>query len=161
MESASIGEVTKKAVERFRFLVGDQGVKIKESIENNLPMFMLDIESYEQALLNLLDNAVKYSVGDKLIEVSARLQTDNIIVEVSDHGIGISRKDCEKIFEKFFRSPMPDGRKIPGSGIGLTLVKDIIESHGGTIEVKSEIGKGSTFKLSFPLSKESKQKSVE
>jgi len=161
MESASIGEVTKKAVERFRFLVGDQGVKIKESIENNLPMFMLDIESYEQALLNLLDNAVKYSVGDKLIEVSARLQTDNIIVEVSDHGIGISRKDCEKIFEKFFRSPMPDGRKIPGSGIGLTLVKDIIESHGGTIEVKSEIGKGSTFKLSFPLWKESKQKSVE
>lgn len=153
MESASIGEVTKKTVERFRFLVSEQGVKIKESIENNLPMFMLDIESYEQALLNLLDNAVKYSVGDKLIEVSARLQADNIIVEVSDHGIGISRKDCEKIFEKFFRSPMPDGRKIPGSGIGLTLVKDIIEYHGGTIEVKSEIGKGSTFKLSFPLSR--------
>ncbi|MBU2446772.1 MAG: HAMP domain-containing histidine kinase [Bacteroidetes bacterium] len=159
METTSIGDATKKAIERFRLLVDGHGVLIKENIENDLPLFMLDSEAYEQVLLNLLDNAVKYSRDDKVIEVSARRQNDLIIIEVSDHGIGISKKDSEKIFEKFFRSPIPDGRKIPGSGIGLTLVKEIIKAHGGTIEVESEIGSGSTFKLSFPLSNDSRQKS--
>ena len=152
MESTSIGNATKKAIERFRLLVDGHGVIIKENIENDLPLYMLDAEAYEQVLLNLLDNAVKYSREDKLIEVSAKHENNSIIIEVTDHGIGINKKDCEKIFEKFFRSPMPDGRKIPGSGIGLTLVKEIIEAHGGTIKVESEIGRGSTFRLSFPLS---------
>ncbi|GEM_PF-644618 len=152
METASIGDATKKAIERFRLLVDGQGVIIKENIENDLPLLMLDSEAYEQVLLNLMDNAVKYSREDKVIEVSVRHQNDFIIIEVFDNGIGISKKDIEKIFEKFFRSSMPDGRKIPGSGIGLTLVKDIVEAHGGKIEVESEIGKGSTFIISFPLS---------
>ncbi|MFA5805576.1 MAG: ATP-binding protein [Melioribacteraceae bacterium] len=155
METNSISETTKKAIERFRLLVDGHGVIIKENIENDLPLYMLDSEAYEQVLLNLLDNAVKYSREDKFIEVSCKHQNDSIIIEVSDHGIGISKKDIEKIFEKFFRSPIPDGRKIPGSGIGLTLVKEIIEAHGGKIEVESEIGKGSTFKFSFPLSNDS------
>ncbi|MDP2035904.1 MAG: ATP-binding protein [Ignavibacteria bacterium] len=158
MENTSVGDATKKAIERFRLLVDGQGVVIKENIENNLPLFMLDAEAYEQVLLNLLDNAVKYSCENKLIEVSAKHQNDYIIIEVIDCGIGISKKDCEKIFEKFFRSPMPDGRKIPGSGIGLTLVKEIIEAHGGKITVESEIGRGSTFKLFFALSNNDKQK---
>ncbi len=158
METTSIGDATKKAIERFRLLVNGHGVIIKENIENDLPLLMLDSEAYEQVLLNLMDNAVKYSREDKVIEVSVRHQNDSIIIEVFDNGIGISKKDIEKIFEKFFRSTMPDGRKIPGSGIGLTLVKDIVEAHGGKIEVESEIGRGSTFKLSFPLSNEDKQK---
>jgi len=153
MEATSMGDSTKKAIESFRWLVDGQGVIIKENIENDLPLCILDAEAYERALLNLLDNAVKYSREDKVIEISVRLQVDSIIIAISDHGIGISKKDSEKIFEKFFRSPIPDGRKIPGSGIGLTLVKEIIEAHGGTIKVESEIGKGSTFILSFPLSK--------
>jgi signal transduction histidine kinase len=152
MENVSIGDATKKAIERFRLLVDGHGVIIKENIENDLPLLMLDSEAYEQVLLNLLDNAVKYSREDKVIEVSAYHKNNSIIIEVSDHGIGISKKDIEKIFEKFFRSAMPDGRKIPGSGIGLTLVKEIVEAHGGKIEVESETGKGSTFKLSFPFS---------
>lgn len=159
METTSIGETTKKAIERFRLLVDGHGVIINENIESDLPSFMIDSEAYEQVLMNLLDNAVKYSRDDKLIEVSARHQNDSIVIEVTDRGIGISKKDCEKIFEKFFRSYMPDERKIPGSGIGLTLVKEIIVAHGGTIEVESEIGKGSTFRLSFPLSTDSTKKS--
>lgn len=154
MEVTSIGNATKTVIERFRLLVDADGVLIKENIENDLPLYMLDAEAYEQALLNLLDNAVKYSLEDKVIEISARLQDDSIIIAVSDHGIGIGKKDSEKIFEKFYRSPIPDGRKIPGSGIGLTLVKEIIEAHGGTIKVESKIGKGSTFILTFPISKD-------
>jgi two-component system phosphate regulon sensor histidine kinase PhoR len=157
MESASMGDATKKAIERFRLLVNGQGVLIKEKIENDLPSLIFDAEAYEQVMLNLMDNAVKYSPDEKVIEVSARHQNDSIIVEVSDHGIGIIKKDIEKIFEKFFRSPIPDGRKIPGSGIGLTLVKEITEAHGGTIEVESEIGRGSTFRISFPVSNNKEQ----
>lgn len=159
METTSVGDATKKAIERFRLLVDGQGVVIKENIENELPPYMLDSEAYEQVLLNLMDNAVKYSQEDKVIEVSARQQNDSIVIEVSDHGIGISKKDIEKIFEKFTRIPMPDGRKIPGSGIGLTLVKEIVEAHGGTIEVESEIGRGSTFKLFLPLSNDNEERS--
>lgn len=158
MEFTSIGDATKKAIERFRLLVDGQGVLIKENVQNNLPLLMLDTESYEQVLLNLMDNAVKYSREDKVIEISGKHQTDYVIIEVTDHGIGISKKDIEKIFEKFFRSPIPDGRKIPGSGIGLTLVKEIIEAHGGTVEVESEIGKGSRFKIFFPLTINDTQK---
>ena len=154
IEATSMADSTKKVIERFRLLVDVDGVLIKENIENDLPLLMLDAEAYEQALLNLLDNAVKYSREEKVIEISARLEDDSIIVAVADHGIGISKKDSEKIFEKFYRSPIPDGRKIPGSGIGLTLVKEIIEAHGGTIKVESKIGKGSTFILSFPISKD-------
>ena len=151
MELSSIGNVTRKVVGRFGLLVDGQGVVIKESIESNLPPCNLDVEAYEQALLNLLDNAVKFSRDEKVVEVSARLQDNTIIVTVTDHGIGIGKKDNERIFDKFFRSPPPDGRKIPGSGIGLTLVKETIEAHAGTVKVESEVGKGSTFTLSFPL----------
>jgi signal transduction histidine kinase len=153
METTSISKATKEAIERFRLLVDGQEVLIKDKIDDNLPLFMLDAETYEQMLLNLMDNAVKYSREDKVVEVSARYHNNSIIIEVTDHGIGIATKDVEKIFEKFFRSPIADGRKIPGSGIGLTLVKEIIEAHGGTIEVESKIGIGSTFKISFPLLK--------
>ena len=159
MEFTPIGDATKKAIERFRLLVDGQGVLIKENIANNLPGYMLDSEAYEQVLLNLLDNAVKYSREEKNIEVSIRQENDTIIIEISDRGIGISKKDIEKIFEKFFRSSVPDGRKIPGSGIGLTLVKEIIMAHGGTVEVESEIGKGSRFKIFFPLTIDDSQKS--
>ncbi|MDP2885355.1 MAG: ATP-binding protein [Ignavibacteria bacterium] len=160
MELSSIGDVTRKAIGRFRVLVDGQGVVIKENIESNLPPCNLDVEAYEQALLNLLDNAVKYSRDEKIVEVSARRQKDSIVVAVADRGIGIGKKDSERIFDKFFRSPLPDGRKIPGSGIGLTLVKEIIEAHAGTIAVESEIGRGSTFTLSFPLSNDSTKRSV-
>lgn len=159
METTSTGDATKKAIERFRLLVDGQGVIIKENIEKDLPLYMLDAEAYEQVLLNLMDNAVKYSREEKVIEVSCKHQNDSIIIEVSDSGIGISKKDIEKIFEKFFRSSISDGRKIPGSGIGLTLVKEIIEAHGGTIKVESEIGNGSTFILSFPLLNDKTQNS--
>ena len=160
MELSSIGDVTRKTIGRFRLLVDGQGVVIKENIESNLPPCNLDVEAYEQALLNLLDNAVKYSRDEKVVEVSARRQKDSIVVAVADCGIGIGKKDSERIFDKFFRSPLPDGRKIPGSGIGLTLVKEIIEAHAGTIAMVSEIGRGSTFTLSFPLSNDSTKRSA-
>jgi signal transduction histidine kinase len=157
-EVTSIRDATKKAIDRFRLLVDGQGVVIKENIKSNLPPCNLDVEAYEQALLNLLDNAVKYSRDEKVVELSASLQEDSIVVTVTDHGIGIGKKDSERIFDKFFRSPLPDGRKIPGSGIGLTLVKETIEAHGGTIKVESEVGKGSTFALSFPLPNDERKK---
>ena len=150
-EVTSIRDATKKVIDRFRLLVDGQGVAIKVNIENDLPPCNLDVEAYEQALLNLLDNAVKYSRNEKVVEVSARLQNNTILVAVTDHGIGISKKDSERIFDKFYRIPLQDGRNIPGSGIGLTLVKETIEAHAGTIEVESEVGKGSTFTLTFPL----------
>ncbi len=151
VELTSVGDVIRKTIERFRLLVDGQGVVIKENVVGDLPQCDLDAEALEQALLNLLDNAVKYSREEKLVVLSAAAQGDSVIVKVSDRGVGIHDRDKERIFEKFYRSEPPDGKSIPGSGIGLTLVKEIVEAHGGKIKVESEVGKGSTFTLSLPL----------
>lgn len=111
----------------------------------------IDPDEIEQTLLNLLDNAVKYSKEEKFVEVSAETQENYLVIKVSDHGCGIDKRELQKIFEKFYRIESCDGKNIPGSGIGLTLVKEIIEAHGGKVEVESEINKGSKFSLFIPI----------
>ncbi|MBI2618897.1 MAG: hypothetical protein HYW57_02340 [Ignavibacteriales bacterium] len=150
-QMTSGGDLIHKTLEQFRLLTDGQGVKLRERIPPNLPRINVDPEAIEQALLNLFDNAVKYSREEKLVEVSTEVTANYLRVKVSDHGHGIEKRDLEKIFEKFYRIDSRNGKKIPGSGIGLTLVKEIIEAHGGKVTVESELDKGSTFVLSIPL----------
>ena len=104
-----------------------------------------------QALLNLLNNAVKYSSASKHIDVRAYELAGNVFVEVADQGIGIPRSEQKKIFEKFYR--VSDGlvHDTKGSGLGLSIVKHIVEAHGGQISVDSQVGKGSRFIISMPI----------
>jgi signal transduction histidine kinase len=154
METVPIGDVVSKTVNRFRLLIDGQGVMVREQIPPDLPKLKVDADALEQALLNLLDNAVKYSGENKYVEVSARIQGQNIFIKVSDRGSGISKSDLRKIFEKFYRVESREGKKVPGSGIGLTLVKEIVEAHEGRVEVESEVGKGSVFTLIIPIKEE-------
>jgi len=151
MEVVPVTDVISKALDRFRLLVDGQGVKLSAQVSPDLPSARMDPEAIEQALLNLLDNAVKYSTEDKFVEVSADTQAGQLIVKVSDRGCGIDKKDLQKIFEKFYRVESSDSKKVVGSGIGLTLVKEIIEAHGGRVEVESGVGKGSVFTLTIPI----------
>jgi signal transduction histidine kinase len=109
-----------------------------------------DADAVRQALLNLVDNAVKYSAGRKRVAVRLAENDGDVEVSVSDRGIGIPAEDREKIFEAFFRSPAAVRHDPKGVGLGLKIVKHIMDAHGGTIDLRSMPGKGTTFTLKFP-----------
>jgi signal transduction histidine kinase/tetratricopeptide (TPR) repeat protein len=125
-------------------------------IQENIPKLNLDKEAFSQALINLLDNAVKFSPDKK--EIHAHLSTDeeNMMLEVKDKGIGIPTDEMDKIFEKFYQGKNALKRTVKGAGLGLTLVKHTVEAHGGRVSVKSKVGEGSAFSLIFPITRESK-----
>jgi signal transduction histidine kinase len=117
-----------------------------------LPQAVLDRDAIGQALLNLIDNAVKYSENAERKEVTVRLgeRDRSILISVADHGIGIAPEEQKKIFEKFYRVSTGLVHDVKGSGLGLSLVKHIVEAHRGSVTVESTPGRGSTFTISLP-----------
>jgi signal transduction histidine kinase len=121
-------------------------VQIDESIGEQ----MWDRDAVSRALLNLVDNAIKYSADEKAIEVVLRQTDEHVVIEVKDRGIGIAGGDLTKIFDPYYRAQFSDTTTRRGAGLGLTLVQQILASHGGKVEVESSAGRGSTFRLMFP-----------
>lgn len=109
---------------------------------------VLDRKILTLILTNLLSNAVKFSVDDPVVKIDGAMEGEAILLTVSDNGIGIPANELPRIFERFYRATTSSG--IPGSGVGLALVRDLVLLHGGTISVKSQIGKGTSFELRFP-----------
>ena len=128
---------------------------IRLDVPSDLPTLLADKEKMVQVFTNLIENAVKFSPKGGVIEISADLDGKMIVCRVTDHGIGIAADDISRIFEKFFRANNSDKCEIPGTGLGLPIVKYIIESHNGEITVESELGIGSTFIVIIPASGES------
>jgi PAS domain S-box-containing protein len=107
-----------------------------------------------QVFLNLISNAIKYAPDAPLIDIEASTSVEMAIIAVRDYGIGIPKEQREKIFERFYRVSDPSQRMVPGLGMGLSIVAEIVKQHGGTITVDSEMGKGSTFRITLPLVEE-------
>ena len=114
----------------------------------------VDRDAIEQAILNLLHNAMKYSGASRDIDLRLQKKDNYALIQVIDRGVGIDPKEKERIFEKFYRVSSEENKRLPGTGLGLTLVSHIVKAHGGRIEVKSEPGKGSAFSIYLPLEKE-------
>ena len=112
----------------------------------------IDRNAMKLAITNLLDNAVKYSSEDSEIRVSHEKQENTLLVKIRDDGIGIPRNEQAKIFEKFYRGKNALDHSSTGTGLGLTIVKQVVETHGGKVKLESEPGKGSTFVISLPFS---------
>jgi signal transduction histidine kinase/tetratricopeptide (TPR) repeat protein len=110
-----------------------------------------DRDALEQAVLNLLYNAIKYSGKDGRIELRVERVSSEAVIQVRDYGVGVHPRDHERIFERFYRAPEDHNRRIPGTGLGLSLVKHIVESHGGRVTVESAPGQGSTFAIHLPV----------
>jgi signal transduction histidine kinase len=146
-----IAELVRNTLDSYRYQIEQQGFEFEESIDSNLPAVPVDREAIARALVNLVNNALKYSSEEKFLGV--KLYRDNGVVklEVADHGIGIARRDQSKIFEKFYRAGDPLVHNTKGSGLGLSLVRHITQAHGGDIAVESTPGKGSTFIISLPV----------
>jgi signal transduction histidine kinase len=113
-----------------------------------------DKDRLGQVFSNLLSNAIKYSPGADTVEVEIHSSAEAITISVHDHGIGIPQDQREHIFERFYRAADPSTKAFSGMGIGLYLVAEIIKHHGGTITVESAVGKGSTFHVALPLTRQ-------
>lgn len=150
-ESASLYEIIQSAARAMEYPLSQQGFKLNIHTEEGLPEIQVDHDAIEQALLNLLHNAMKYSGGSRDIELRLRRENNNALIQIMDGGIGIDPQEKDRIFEKFYRIPSPENERIMGTGLGLALVSHIVNEHGGQIEVESTPGKGSIFSIYLPL----------
>lgn len=113
----------------------------------------IDADLMEQAVVNLLDNAIKYSPSESRIELAAQVERDQLRIWVKDEGIGIARKHLPRLFERFYRVDKARSRRMGGTGLGLAIVKHIVQAHNGQVAVESVQGKGSTFTITLPFAK--------
>lgn len=146
-----IAELVRNTLDSYRYQIEQQGFQFEEKIDSDLPMLKVDREAIARALVNLINNALKYSNNEKFLGVKLYRENGVVKLEVMDHGIGIGNHDKTKIFEKFYRAGDPLVHNTKGSGLGLSLVRHITQAHGGDIAVESTPGRGSKFILSLPV----------
>jgi two-component system phosphate regulon sensor histidine kinase PhoR len=151
---ADLAEVVERALDVYRYRLEREGFKLTVEMEPDLPAVRLDENSMTLVLLNLVDNAMKYGKGEREGgEVTVRLRRTggSLALSVQDDGPGIRPEEQRKVFERFYRAKLARGRPIRGSGIGLSLVRHIVDAHGGKVTLESEVGKGCTFTIFVPI----------
>ena len=146
----SIEKTIHEIIERFQVKANEKNISIILDLPQVLPPnVLIDKQQFERAVSNLLDNAIKYSSEESEIEIRAMEKDDSVLLEIRDHGQGISNEDLLHIFEYFYRCKDKAGQ-VAGAGLGLAIAKGIIESHGGEIWAKSVLGKGTSFFFTIP-----------
>lgn len=150
MRSTDLSLIVHQVIDMYHYNFEQRGFVINEDIDIDLPDVEADTEAVTQATINLLDNAMKYSQGDKYIGISLKQRNSSVVLSVSDHGIGIPESEQKKVFQKFYRVGDSLVHNTKGSGLGLSLVEHIMNVHNGKVELESREGQGSTFSLIFP-----------
>jgi signal transduction histidine kinase len=151
-KETNLPELVCSTLESYRFQIEQNGFTFEENIARDIPPVNVDREAIARSLLNLVNNALKYSKDEKFIGVTLYRSNGSVKLEVRDRGIGISFAEQEKIFEKFYRCGDPLVHNIKGSGLGLSLVRHIARAHGGDVLVESAPEKGSKFTIELPIS---------
>lgn len=149
-EPCDVAEVIGAALEQRAKQL--RGRKLELDVPNDLPPAPMSEVLITQVLVNLLDNAVKYSPDEAAVRVSARVEGDHLVVEVADRGVGIAPADRTRVFDKFYRVERPGN--VGGTGLGLAISKGIVEAHGGTIEAQKRPGGGAILRFTLPLKAE-------
>ena len=126
------------------------GITVDVDVPDTLPV-LVDAQRMSQVVDNLISNAVKYTPEGGRVRVALNVDGGRVEIAVSDTGIGISPPDLTRLFTRFFRARQAEERSIQGVGLGLSITKSIVESHGGRIEVDSEVGRGSVFRVRLPV----------
>ena len=130
---ADVGRIVHEVIESYRFPIEQQGFTLEVDVAEELPAAQVDKEALSQALINLVNNAIKYSPDEKHLRVAARTEGNSLAISVADRGIGIAKADQKRIFEKFYRAENSLVHETKGSGLGLSLVQHIVEAHGGSV----------------------------
>jgi two-component system sensor histidine kinase SenX3 len=150
-EAVPIHLVLAEAVTRIRPAAEQAGIDIRTAEPDQHLAVMGDRRQLVSAVYNLLDNALKYSDADSVIDVGAGTDGRRVDITVADHGIGIPSRDLERVFERFYRVDVARSRQTGGTGLGLSIVRHVVANHDGEVTVDSRLGEGSTFTLRLPL----------
>jgi signal transduction histidine kinase len=146
--NSNLASILKSAIQEMNYWLDKEGFDVVTELDDTI-LASVDPEKMKQAISNLLSNAIKYSTDTKKIFVRLFKKPEHVCIEVEDKGMGIPEDMLSRIFEQFYRIGQKES--ISGTGLGLTVVKEIVEAHSGTISVTSEIGKGSKFTVRIPL----------
>jgi signal transduction histidine kinase len=157
MRSTCLGEIVRSAAKTMAYPLSQLGFTLTISSDDTEPTLIADAHALEQAILNLLGNAMKYSGDARNIEMRMGSAGNEVFVDVVDHGIGIPREEQPRIFEKFHRVQSAETEGIAGTGLGLALALHVVEAHNGRIDVVSAPGRGSTFSVRLPLQEQQGQ----
>jgi len=149
-----IGALVRDAVRAFSRYAGPRGYKVTEEIGRDLPAVRVDAGALGQIVLNLLDNAMKYSPADRPIRVRVFRAGPEVCIDVIDRGCGIPLEEQDRIFERFYRGSGEQVRGAKGSGVGLAIVREFVQEHGGSVRVQSRQGEGSTFRVVLPIAED-------
>lgn len=138
-------------VENYRVLAAERGVKLE--FKTNIDEFFLkfDSDKIKKVIENILSNAIKYTKPNSSVKINMETVEKHLIIRIKDQGAGLSQEEMKSIFDKFYRTTSSEESKITGTGLGLSLAKDLVELHGGEISVSSKIGEGSSFSISIPI----------
>jgi signal transduction histidine kinase len=158
-KETNLAELVRTTLDSYRFQIEQNGFAFEENISGDIPPLNVDPEAIARSLLNLVNNALKYSKDRKYIGVSLYRSNGSVKLEVQDRGIGIAAAEQEKIFEKFYRCGDPLVHNTKGSGLGLSLVRHIAQAHGGKVSVESVPDKGSKFTIALPIDSSVQEKS--
>jgi two-component system phosphate regulon sensor histidine kinase PhoR len=151
LSEIDIHHALEDALRRVDLIVKNQKGKIDTQLHANHTLFKGNLNHFTNLIVNLLDNAIKYSDGAPVITISTSNEDKMIILNIRDEGIGMDVNTQKHIFEKFFREQSGNIHNVKGHGLGLSYVKKVIELHGGDIKLISKIRKGTTFVISVPL----------
>ena len=150
-QQVRLDDVVEGAARAMRYPLAQAGFALDVELERGLPPVAADTDALQQAILNLLTNAMKYSGGSRRIRLGLDRQNGDARIQVADQGIGIAPADQDHVLERFYRARTSDNANIPGTGLGLTLVAHIVAAHGGAVDIDSRLGEGSTFSIRLPL----------
>ena len=138
----SINNMINGIIQKLEFSIKEKEHNVVLNIQESVPNLIGDNDGIEQVLLNVISNAIKYTENGGIIEVSAYNKENDIVIKVKDNGIGIPKKDLDRIFERFYRVEKGRSREMGGTGLGLSIAEEIIAAHNGTIELESDFGEG-------------------
>lgn len=151
LEMCHPSRIVQNAAYELRERASDQQITLRTEVSDSLPEFACDAEQFERAIINLVENAIKFTPGGGMVTVRAHDNHDALIFEVQDTGVGIEKDLQSRVFDRFYRANQKGTEHVSGSGLGLSLVKAVVENHRGKVWLESEPGSGTTFFVSIPI----------